>query len=113
MMTFHNTIFSEKPPKHHSTALNDFGAATSNGEIPAFQSTVVNDNNTINHSTTTFDDTTNAIRKVLLQNLIKNPKTFQGGKDDVMKWLEDIEHLFDVAHISDTNKLDLISYSLR
>ncbi|CAF1298482.1 unnamed protein product [Rotaria sp. Silwood1] len=113
MMTFDNTNFSEKPPKHHSTALNDSGAATSNGEIPAFQSTVVNDNNTINHSTTTVDDTTNAIRKVLLHNLIQNPKTFQGGKDDVTKWLEDLEHSFDTAHIPDANKLDLISYSLR
>ncbi|CAF3319280.1 unnamed protein product [Rotaria sp. Silwood2] len=113
MMTFDNTNFSEKPPKHHSTALNDSGAVASSGEIPAFQSTVVNDNNTINHSTTTFDDTTNAIRKVLLHNLIKNPKTFQGGKDDVTKWLEDLEHLFDTAHIPDAKKLDLISYSLR
>ncbi|CAF5122322.1 unnamed protein product, partial [Rotaria sp. Silwood1] len=59
--------------------------------------TVVNDTNTINHSTTTFDDTTTAIR----------------GKDDVTKWLEDLEHLFDTAHIPDANKLDLISYSLR
>ncbi|CAF5043241.1 unnamed protein product [Rotaria sp. Silwood1] len=90
MMTFDNTNFSEKPPKHHSTALIDSGAVASGGEIPAFQSTVVNNNNTINHSTTTFDDTINAIRKVLLHNLIKNPKTFQGGKDDVTKWLGDL-----------------------
>ncbi|CAF2841609.1 unnamed protein product [Rotaria sp. Silwood2] len=113
MTTFDNTHFSEKPPKHHSTALLESVAAASSGEIPASQSTVVNNDDTINHSTTNFDDTTNVLRKILLQNLIKNPKTFQGGKDDVTKWLEDLQHLFDTAHIPDANKLDLISYSLR
>ncbi|CAF2957844.1 unnamed protein product [Rotaria sp. Silwood2] len=113
MMTFDNTHFSEKPPKYHSTALIDPGAAASSGETPAFQGTVVTNNNTIDHNTSNFDDTTNVLRKILLQNLIKNPKTFQGGKDDVTKWLEDLQHLFDTAHIPDVNKLDLIAYSLR
>ena len=45
--------------------------------------------------------------------MIKNPKTFQGGKDDVNRWLDDIEHLFDIAPIPDANKLDFISFSFR
>ncbi|CAF4995609.1 unnamed protein product, partial [Rotaria sp. Silwood1] len=111
--TFDNTHFSEEPPKHHSTALNEPSAAALRGESLVSQLTLNNNNTNSNTNTSNPDDTTSVLRKVLLQNLIKNPKTFQGGKDDVMKWLEDIEHLFDVAHISDTNKLDLISYSLR
>ncbi|CAF1513482.1 unnamed protein product [Rotaria sp. Silwood1] len=114
MTTFDNPHFPEKPPKHHSTALNDCSAATLSGESLVSHSTLVCSNSNPNTSNTSNpDDTTNVLRKVLLESLIKNPKTFQGGKDDVMQWLEDIEHLFDIAHIPDTNKLDLISYSLR
>ncbi|CAF3808250.1 unnamed protein product [Rotaria sp. Silwood1] len=113
MTTFNNSHFSEEPPKHHSTALNDPSAAALRGESLVSQLTLNYTNTNSNTNTSDPDDTTSVLRKVLLQNLIKNPKTFQGGKDDVMKWLEDIEHLFDVAHISDTTKLDLISYSLR
>ncbi|CAF2094912.1 unnamed protein product, partial [Rotaria magnacalcarata] len=47
------------------------------------------------------------------RNLIKNPKTFKGGKDDVKKWIEEIERLLDAAHIPDATRLNLISYSLR
>ena len=43
----------------------------------------------------------------------KNPKTFKGNKDDVMEWIDDIEHLFEVALISDHLKLNLISSTLR
>ncbi|CAF1356404.1 unnamed protein product [Rotaria sordida] len=111
--TFDNTHFSEKPPKHHSTQLNEPSAAAVRGESLVLQSTLNCTDTRSNTNTSNSDDTTNVVRKALLQNLIKNPKTFQGGKDDVMKWLDDIEHLFDVAHISDPNKLDLISYSLR
>ena len=45
--------------------------------------------------------------------IIKNPKLFRGEKDDIKKWIDEIEHLFDVAHIPDSNRLELISYLLR
>ncbi|CAF4129264.1 unnamed protein product, partial [Rotaria magnacalcarata] len=60
-----------------------------------------------------LDTITNDLRKAILQDLIKNPKLFRGGKDDVQKWIEDIDHLMEVAHVPDTNRLDLILYSLR
>jgi hypothetical protein len=60
-----------------------------------------------------LDDTSIVLRKAMLHNLMINPTIFRGGKDDVIKWLEDLEHLFEVAHIPDANKLDLVSYTLR
>ena len=60
-----------------------------------------------------LDQTINDLRKAIVDNLIKNPKTFRGDKDDVKKWIEEIEHLLDVAHIPESTRLDLISYSLR
>ena len=49
----------------------------------------------------------------IVGDLIKNPKTFKGNKDDVNKWIDEIEHLLDIAHIPNAIRLDLISYSLR
>ena len=93
--------------------MNDFSAAATSGVSQVSQSTSSHNNNTSNNDAPHTDYTTNVLRKVLLQNLVQNPKILQGGKDDVTKWLEDIEHLFDAAHISNVNKLDLISCSLR
>ena len=42
-------------------------------------------------TTSNFDQTTYVLRKAIVDNLIKNPKMFQGGKGDVKQWLEDIE----------------------
>ncbi|CAF4297143.1 unnamed protein product [Rotaria sp. Silwood2] len=53
------------------------------------------------------------LRKAIVTDFIRNPKIFRGNKDDVIKWLEDIDHLMHIAHVPDTNRLDLISYSLR
>ncbi|CAF1674682.1 unnamed protein product, partial [Adineta ricciae] len=52
----------------------------------------------LNSSNSQVDPAINELRKAIVSNLIKNPKTFKGEKDDVKKWLEDIEHLFDIAH---------------
>ena len=112
LVTFDNTHFSERPAMLHSTALVDDGAARLTGGIPPSQSTLIMKNTTSNNALN-CDETTNLLRKVLLQTLIKNPKTFQGGKDNVNKWVEDLEQLFEMAHIPDTNRLHLISYSLR
>ncbi len=104
MITFDNTHFSEKPPKHHSTALNGTGPINLTSETLTLPSTLINSNPNTTNNASNLVDTTNVLRKVLLENLVKNPKTFQGGKDDVMKWLEDLEHLFDVPQFPDTNK---------
>ncbi|CAF2159076.1 unnamed protein product [Rotaria magnacalcarata] len=79
------------------------------GEKSVDKSAIVLDNS----SSSLFDQTLNDLRKAIVENLIKNPKVFKGGKGDVKKWIEEIEHLFEVAHIPDPIRLDLISYSLR
>ncbi|CAF1495874.1 unnamed protein product [Adineta ricciae] len=73
----------------------------------------MNYSSTLNSSSTQIDPALSDLRKAIVGNLIKNPKTFRGGKDDVKKWLEDIEHLLEIAHIPSNTRLDLISYSLR
>ncbi|CAF1619086.1 unnamed protein product, partial [Adineta ricciae] len=60
-----------------------------------------------------LDQTLTDLRKAIVGDFIKNPKVFKGGKDDVKKWIENIEHLFDLAHLPESIRLDLISYSLR
>ena len=39
--------------------------------------------------------------KTIVKDLIRNPKTFKGNKDDVNEWIEEIEHLLDIAHKPD------------
>ena len=53
------------------------------------------------------------LRKVIVADFIRNPKIFRGNKDDVTKWLDEIDHLMQTAHVPECNRLDLISYSLR
>ena len=65
------------------------------GEKSASKMTTV----TNNLSSSFIDPTLHDIRKAIVADLIKNPKTFKGSKDDVKKWLEDIEHLLKL-HIS-------------
>ena len=54
----------------------------------------------------------NDLRSAIVGDLIKNPKIFKGEKDDVKKWIDDIDHLLDGVHIPDSNRLELISYLL-
>ena len=103
------TVLTRQSPIFFSTVLTDIGATNDNGEIPANKSV----QSTIHSSYSILDQTTNDLRKAIVADLIKNPKTFKGGRDDVDKWIEEIEHLLEVAHIPDTCRLDIISYSLR
>ena len=103
------TNLPRQPPAFCSTALVDIGATSILGETSATTSANV----TNNLSLSMVDQTLNDLRRAIVANLIKNPKTFKGGKDDVKKWIEEIEHLLEVAHIPDSTRLDLISYSLR
>ncbi|CAF1493690.1 unnamed protein product [Adineta steineri] len=111
-----NTNFSNNSHQlssaHHSLIQNsesNLGATKLVGELPV---TTIN-TFSLNSSLAQTDPILNDLRKAIVENLIKNPKTFKGEKDDVNKWLEDIEHLLEIAHIPHLTRLDLISYSLR
>ncbi|CAF1359153.1 unnamed protein product [Adineta steineri] len=73
------------------------------------KSTIISDS-FVNFET---DQALSDLYKDIVGDLIKNPKTFKGNKDDVNKWFDDIEHLLNITHISDAIRLDIISYSLR
>ncbi|CAF3714185.1 unnamed protein product [Rotaria socialis] len=92
-----------------SNVIVEPNATSSSGDASVLNHSSV----TPNASTMSLDTITNGLRKAILQDLIKNLKLFRGGKDGVQKWIEDIDHLMEVAHVSDTNRLDLILYSLR
>lgn len=52
-------------------------------------------------------------RQAIVTDFIKHPKISRDNKDDVIKWLGKIEHIMQIAHVPDSNRLDLIAYSLR
>ncbi|CAF4927498.1 unnamed protein product [Rotaria sp. Silwood1] len=113
--TMNDFDLTDNLPPHpilRSTAIVDMGATRLTGDETENRSTVAPSSNISRHSSS-LDQTTYVIHKAIIDNLIKNPKTFQGGKEDVKQWLEDIEQLFDTAQIPDSHKLDLIPYSLR
>ncbi|CAM4825748.1 unnamed protein product [Rotaria magnacalcarata] len=93
----------------NSTTLVNLGTTNVTGDVSAVKSTVIPEDISILPP----DQTVSDIRRAIVDTLIKNPKVFKGGKDNVTKWIEEMEHLFDIAHISDSIKLDFVSYSLR
>ena len=104
------SIESQKSnPSNTNTFARGHNATSQSGEASATANTLF----VPTSSVTSFDSVTNDLRRAIVQNLIKNPKIFHGGKDDVQKWIEDIDHLMEIAHVPDINRLDLISYSLR
>ena len=104
-----NANVSHQAAAYSSTTFIDLGATGISGGKPAVGSSGI----VHNSSSIVLDDTLQDLRKAVIETLIKNPRTFRGGKDDVKKWLEEIEHLLDIAHMNDSNRLDVISYSLR
>ena len=104
-----STKLIRQTPAFCSTAVIDVSATTTLGEMHA--TTSVNSFN--NLSASECDRTLVDLRKAIVASLIRNPKTFAGGTEDVTKWIEEIEHLLEVAHIPESTRLDLISYSLR
>ncbi len=72
------------PPRPilRSTALVDMGTTSLSGDEPKIHSKI-----TLSRSahtiTSNLDETTYVLRKAIIDNLIKNPKTFQGDKEDV------------------------------
>jgi len=106
--TFPNTT-NRQSPSARSTAIVDFDTTHIMGELPAKKSTY----STTVSSCNALDQTQQDLRKAIVSDLIKNPKTFKGAKDDVQKWIEDIEHLLDIGRIPESSRLDLIAYLLR
>ena len=104
-----STKLIRQAPAFSSTAVIDVSATTTLGEMHATTSV----NSSSNLSASECDRTLVDLRKAIVASLIRNPKTFAGDTEDVTKWIEEIEHLLEVAHIPESARLDLISYSLR
>jgi hypothetical protein len=112
-----NTTFdildgSLQPPISRSTTLHDRGATGVAGNAPVNRSNIPASQNSL-FNTSQLDQTSYALRRAVVDSLIKNPKTFRGGKEDVKQWLEDIEQAFDTAQIPESIKIDLVQHSLR
>jgi len=127
---FRNSNYSQTAHKTDQSIFENNNTLHLTGQVPLLNSTTVNRSNGVanslaqqpvsrtdltltNMSDMYNDPTLNEIRKAIVADFIKNPKTFKGGKDDAKKWLEDIEHLFKIAHIPEITKLSLMSYALR
>ena len=79
---FDSTDHLPPRPILRSTAIVDVGVNRRLGDVSENPSTFAPPSN-ISHSTSTLDQTTYVIHKAIIDNLIKNPKTFQGEKEDV------------------------------
>jgi hypothetical protein len=110
--TFDILAGSLQPPILRSTALHDLGANDITGDTPVSRSNILPSQNPF-FNASQLDQTTHALRRAIVDSLIKNPKTFRGGKEDVKQWLEDIEQSFDTAQIPDSIKIDVVQHSLR
>ena len=69
--------------------------------------------NTSQTSDSAQDTITRDLRKAIMADFIKNPTIFRGGRDNVKKWIENTEHLMEIAHVPESIRLDLIPYALR
>ncbi|CAF1381586.1 unnamed protein product [Rotaria sordida] len=110
--TFEANFSLPQPPILRSTALLDLGATGLSSDDPINRPNVASSQNTFLNSSI-LDKTAYALRHAIVGRLIKNPKTFRSGKDDVKQWIEEIEQLFDTAQIPENHNLDLVQYSLR
>ena len=53
------------------------------------------------------------ISKALLDRFVKDPVKFNGGKEDVNSWIEEIEQQFNTMNVSDSDRLNLVHICLR
>ena len=77
---------------------------------------VVDDQNTSldphdNHLSNSILSTT--IAKALIDKFIKDPLKFSAGKENVITWIDEIEQQFNMMHLSNTDKLNLIHICLK
>jgi hypothetical protein len=103
---------SLQPPILRSTALHDRGATGVAGNAPVSRSNILPSQNSL-FNTSQLDQTSDALLRAVVDSIIKNPKTFRGGQEDVQQWLEDIEQAFDTAQIPESLNIDLVQHSLR
>jgi len=55
----------------------------------------------------------NTIAKALVDKFVKDPLKFSGGKDNVITWIEEIEQQFNIMHLNNTDKFNLIHICLK
>ena len=110
--TFDLTDSSPQSPILRSTPLGDLGATGVTGDVPENRSNLLASHNSF-FENSQLDQTACALRRAIVDSLIKNPKTFPRGKDSVKQWLVDINQLFNTARISVSHKHDLVQYSFR
>lgn len=92
-----------------STNIVDKDTTNAVGDVSIFKSNTSNCDNSL----MSFDSVISDMRKAILSDLIKHPKIFRGNKDNVIQWVEEIDNLMNIAHVPETSRLDLVSYSLR
>lgn len=102
----HDLSHSCTCPVHYKTITDD---TKNDSQISKHKSALDSSSN----ENLSLDSVIPDLRKAIVSDFIKNPKLFRGNKDDVTKWLEEIEHIMQIAHVPESNRLDLIAYSLR
>ena len=99
-----NLTFTSAPPILTSTQLPPTAASTTanTSAIPSFI-----------FAQSLEDLTQNDIRKTIIEDLQRNTTKFTGdNRQDILKWLKDLESKFETAGIPDVKKFDLISQLL-
>ncbi|CAF3054351.1 unnamed protein product [Rotaria sp. Silwood2] len=91
------------------TNIVDKDTTNTSGDVSILKSAMPNFDN----SSMSFESVVSDLRKAIVTDFIKHPKIFRGAKDDVIKWVDEIDHLMQIAHVPECSRLDLISYSLR
>ncbi|CAF5193525.1 unnamed protein product, partial [Rotaria magnacalcarata] len=91
------------------TNVVDKDTTNTSGDVSILKSAMPNFDN----SSMSFEPVVSDLRKAIVTDFIKHPKIFRGAKDDVIKWVDEIDHLMQIAHVPECSRLDLISYSLR
>ncbi|CAF5225646.1 unnamed protein product, partial [Rotaria magnacalcarata] len=64
----------------------NLGITNTIGDVPVKKTIVTSDG----LFTSLIDETVNDLRRAIIDNLIKNPKIFKGGKDNVQQWIEEL-----------------------
>ncbi|CAF3983411.1 unnamed protein product, partial [Adineta steineri] len=62
----------------------------------------------VNANREQINDLSKTIAKALIDKFIKDPLKFYGGKDNVTTWIDEIEQQFNIMHLNDNDKLNVI-----
>ncbi|CAF1532690.1 unnamed protein product, partial [Adineta steineri] len=66
----------------------------------------------VNANREQINDLSKTIAKALIDKFIKDPLKFYGGKDNVTTWIDEIEQQFNIMHLNDNDKLNVIHICL-